>query len=388
MNRQEKIRLSLLFTTLLLLGTVLHLQYKSQVAYKHKSLAASTNFNVTNKAPLTINDLSHLRNVNYDSALKAYNASAPSTGNPQLNMDQLKSLVSSLLGGAAPSCLGSVGNIQVSHGLCTPPGPGKWTGQPDLPGTDLRPCPVTGVQGGSIVAVCLSGCCRAVSASGAQGALSGFTSQQLQSMGILAQMLPQFLQQLMGQDSGSSGGYYYDPNNYTNTQDSDVSIIDSGENTVSNLNYDNFDTYSSYMNEDGYDMYSSVSDGAGTELAYNNTQSPEDVIETMLIKEEKSQEEAKQPVRQAEVTRPYAEQAQNQAIEDEIENINRQDDNLIFYTFQNIGDDKAYDPRVEDLRDPTKSKVKQYSRKTIEIEEPAVEKAWWEKLLDWLLGLN
>ena len=87
----------------------------------------------------------------------------------------------------------AMGGVTVNHAVCKPPGPGICAGDPRSPGRDMCPCSVGGLQGGSVQAMCMSGCCTRVSETGASDAFD-------------PQMLLQMLQSLLQGGGGGGGG--------------------------------------------------------------------------------------------------------------------------------------------------------------------------------------
>ena len=377
----QKARTVIALTAFLLAGSSLFLAFKDKSVLARADLrgqlqAASKNFSAENDASgaaaLYARDL---------------DAISKSSGIPK---DTLSKFLDAVRSGSA-SCLSTVGSVTVSHSLCKPPGRGKWTKQPDKPGTDLRPCPVTGTQGGSVTAICLGGCCRALSASSPQSALGGMSGMG----GMLAQMLPQFLQQMM-QSGGGGGGSYdynYDSGNFDGGYDGVYGSTGSSSITTDFDDYTNFDP--------GVELDAGTSVSNTGTIAKGGTQSAEnkqdgadsDTLETLLLKNENQATTSSSTSEQAQNTlvRPASVPSTTDSGSNEIEEINRS--NIYNFEFQNIKKEKQDEKKVANLRDPDSSSVRGFVKKINKesdensaYEFESVQRSWWQRLLDWILG--
>jgi len=170
------------------------------------------------------------------------------------------------------------GGITVNHAVCIPAGPGICTDNPQEPGKDGCPCSVGGTQGGSVTAICMTGCCMRVSeTSSSDAAQAGGLSQ-------LGQMLSQALQQLMGGGGGGGGGgsQPYTPPDYGTQADDNLLSFDSS--LLGNLsdaifggdNNSNDNTNSQNQNNNG----TTNGDGSGTGGGTNEPGQEGDTVTT------------------------------------------------------------------------------------------------------------
>ncbi len=299
---------------------------------------------------------------------------------------EIASFAKKINGGMVGGCIGNIGSVTVSHSVCTPPGPGRCTGDSKKPGKDFCPCPVSGTQGGSVTAICYQGCCRAISATAPGGALSGMSPSQQSLLGILGQGLQQFLGQMM-QGGGGDGGYSYPDygygeNNYESVTDTDLPSVTQVSEEETSFDYlnPNIETEANIGTE-----VSVISEQSGTE-----TTQAQDLIETVLLEQKKEKiNQAQDPGTAKQETSIKIETEPVPQVT-EIDEINKSE--IYNYEFQNIENKKKDDPRLAELRDPDKSKVAslRYQNKDTELDylpDPEeIQKSWWQKLLDWILG--
>ncbi len=318
-------------------------------------------------------DALHVESIDLDKASKESG----------LSKDIIKQFAKQISAGMAGSCISSIGSVTVSHSMCTPAGAGRCMGVKG-DGKDFCPCPVSGTQGGSVTAICWKGCCRAVSASSPNQALSGLSQGQQSLLGVLGQSLSQFLGQMM-QSGGGGGGYNYP--NYDYGDNKYDSITDTTLDTSTNDN--NFD----YLNTDpGTSVVTDNEnlDLAPTQLVDEKDQTPEDLVETVLT--EKERQEVAQTDTNNGYAKPIRQVTQEQVSQNtEIDEINKSE--IYNYEFQNINRNKdSNDPRLAQLRDPDKSSVAKlrYKNRDADLDylpkPEELQKSWWQKLLDWILG--
>ncbi len=300
--------------------------------------------------------------------------------------DQVSNLISKAIssnasGGACPMDLGS---IKVQHSLCKPAGPGRCSGDPKKPGKDMCLCAATGVQGGSIQGICIQGCCRFVSATSAQDAVKNSGIMQggnSQMFGMLGQTLGTMLQQLMqGGGSGGDGGYYSGDYNYPLQEDIDYSDMD--------INIPNTD-FGEYVNPENTTTVTSqdvsVTDKESGTNADNSSQSPDDLIETLLVKHEKEAASTATEII-GQQTDDELIKTQEVPVETEIQEVNNS--GVYDLEFQDLEKKQNNNPKVAALRDPDKSKVRSYQQYEPEFEDQKKleQKSWWQSFIDWIFG--
>ncbi len=363
MNIDRKyIKASIALVAFVILSSALSLSFKDK-----SSLAGpSANSQLAN----TGNASTQRDEIDYQKASKA-------TGLP---VESIQKFVSQAKSGAA-GCLSNFGQVTVNHALCTPPGPGKWTGQPDKPGKNLRPCPVSGAEGGSITALCFNGCCRAISVSGLRSGLG--SSGGLGSLsGILGQTLGQMLGKLM-QGEGSDSGSYSDRSWVADGDSIEYPSITNDADLNSNFDYLASDPGTLFNTDSG----SVLDNNNALNTASKEQNIEEDLLETVLLKPEEKREEQEAGQAAAD-TRVAINLEERPVVETEIDEINKSQ--IYNYEFQNLEKAKNNDPRIAALRDPDKSSVSariyRDSNDIILPEYEKEEKSWWQRFLDWLLA--
>ena len=366
MNNKNIYKTLVIVTAFLLLGAGL------QLSFKQNSVLTQGEFNsqkasVGNVAtsPVSTQTKTDPRMIDLPKASKA-------TGLP---LSQLTSIVSNIAGGGSlGACLGSSGGV-TAKGQCNPPGPGVYTGSygpfGPLPGRDLAPCSVSGLKGGSVVAMCWQGCCRAFSVSKASGALnlSNLSPMQMIELGLKGyNLLSQF-----GFIGNKGGGYNTGNNNdtYVGVTGTDTNTYLTGTSTVSGTPYD-FNTYS----YDNLDSSNTVSSNISTDTPKFEVQQ---VINDSI--NQPSIFDNIQQVQIVDVKPPKVTSDSDFAIAD---TPSKQD--AKYYEFQQLENKKNQDPRLNDLRNPDSSSVRQsLSQKPDLIYEKNVtndKRSFWQIIVD------
>ncbi len=381
---KDELKIIFITTAFLLLASSLTLSFKNNGKLGHGRDLTNMNFaasgyTVTNTTPLMIeaNNYKFPYQINWDKMPQKGDGQQSYPSDMLKKMEPLLAKAMATKGGMCGSSSGSIG---VSHGLCQPPGPGKWSGHPDKPGTDLRPCPVSGTQGGSIVAVCLSGCCVKVSATagGATAANeSGIGSGMLQGLGAAMNIFGQFMQ--MGGGGGGSAGTYP----YTNRSEFD--------NTEINIQSDEAFASEGIVTENSDNTEVREDEYINPDVSYQDeTQSQNigaDSVLTDIIKERENKNDTSDNIRKPIVNQVFSGQSvkneENMQFQEDIDNVYTRE-----YYFQNKEKEALDDPRLAYLRDPSKSKVFQH-KESKEEKYPIVqeERGFFSRIIDSILSI-
>ena len=316
-----------------------------------------------------------------------------------LSPQQINDFLNKVNSGAitSGSCVANVGAVSVGHASCKPAGPGRCTGDPKHPGKNLCPCAVSGTQGGSVQAICWQGCCRAISATDAKGAIenSGLTQDQLQGLGMLTRSLGGLLKQFMGgSGSGSGGGYdwssqrdIYNPS-LNKSYGTDM-VIDTPPSFADYHISDN--SYTSVTKGSSNSETEVLQQASSTQTDNTDTQTSEsdNLLETVLLKDKErntSEQEESDTQTHENNTLVVAPVDNGLAQNNEIQEVNQED--TYNFEFQDIRHNKQDESKVAFLRDPSKSKVYEYKpfspqeEKRKELES----KSWWQRFIDWMFG--
>lgn len=366
MSKKEKIvSVGLVLTAFLLLGTSLHL------TYKQSALPASAKLSANGKSFTLEESRQYLKSFDYNKASKQ-KGGAP--------LDVLKKAMSQFMKTGIPNCFQGVGNIKVPHSMCIPAGPPP-------KGKDGIMCPVFNVEGGSVTAICMAGCCRQVSATGSaeatQGLPPGFG-------GLLGQTLGQLLGKLMsggGSGAGSSGSYV--PTIQRDTTPSILNTttdIDDQSIAVNNLSGEDYlPNYASNESDYIYSEQESDLNAENRETVISN-----DSISTDILSIDEENYENNQGKTQ---NSPGGKTVKSLSVQKRNENYVLQDidDAKIdggssrYLAFQDIRKEYPDNPELEKLRDPDEAFVRKYANKRAEefVVKNEQSQTWWE----WLLSL-
>jgi len=369
MNNTKNIKTAIALTAFLLLGTGISLAFKntgvvSSLALDNQYAAVNAPSGPADNTDSGVDTENYLQTADLKKISKSSN----------LSVQEVASLVSRVVGTGNPGgCLSSGPGITV-QGInnCKPPGPGAYTGNPFSPGMDFAPCTVSGVQGGTVKAVCFAGCCRAVSATGVKSALnlSGLSPAQMLQLGLKASQL---FQGLFGGFGGGGGGGYYNPYTSTGT-------------TTDNTYYTGTDTFVNTGTDGVYDFNSYTYDGlTESKTVTNLTTRPNAQPQTDKTSEFKLNEKLIKPDTQVIPPAPVSADLPNiDAGSIETVNHNTSDNKTI--EFQILEQEKRNDPRIDKLRNPDNSLVRQSLGKntTDYVINTPQRKSLWELIVEFI----
>ncbi len=368
MNINKMYKTTIALTAFLILGAGLSMAFKdkgviSSIAVNYQYASANT-IKEGEKTTEETDPRKYLKNADLGKISQA----------TQLPIEQVASIVSKITSSQnLGKCLESSGGV-VAKGLndCKPPGPGRFTGNPFSPGMDFAPCTVTGVKGGSVQAMCLAGCCRAVSVTGVGNALdlSNLSPEQLLQLGMKG---AQLLQGLFG---GGYGGYGTGQDGIT---------VDTVDDTYYGYDYSYDGTDTEGYSFDTYSYDSIDTSNTNTEIktvtpGFVNTDKPSKPVSELLDKlnllTPKDESSIKPPFDTNNVEDIFANNSQTTSE-------NKQDRTLEFQILEKQG---INDPRLNALRNPDDSLVRKslFNKKTDYIIDVKPQKSLWDMIVDFI----
>ena len=333
MNNKSLYKTLIIVTAFILLGAGLQLSFKKNsvltqaLATRQNAAAASSTSTTTDPNKIDLSKASQ------------------ATGLP---LEQLKSIVSQLTNNSSPlnadGCVSSINGVKVypKFGSCKPPGPGRFTGNIFGTGQDMQPCVSEGIKGGGIVAMCWQGCCRAFSVTNSKKAfdLANLSPEQMIELGLKGLgLLSQFGQ------SGYSGVSGYNNDVYLGVDGTDTGFGDYFTDTDTTGTVYDFDTYS-YNDTNPSDTFTQP---VFKTIALTDKQNVnKDKVKVDLIKN--SPDILDKP---AVVTVPDLSAESDFAVADIAQ------DDTRYLEFQELSNSTVKDPRLDDLRNPESSSVRQ-----------------------------
>ncbi len=368
MNMNKMYKTTITLTAFLILGAGLSMAFKdkgviSSVAIDYQYASANT-IKEGEKTANETDPRKYLKNADLGKISQA----------TQLPIGQVASIVSKITSSQnLGECLESSGGV-TAKGLndCKPPGPGRFTGNPFSPGMDFAPCTVTGVQGGSVQAMCLAGCCRAVSVTGVGKALnlSNLSPEQLLQLGMKG---AQLLQGLFG---GGYGGY---------SAGQDGITVDTGNDTYYGYDYSYNGTDTGGYSFDTYSYNSIDTSNTNTEIKtvtpnFVHTNKPSKPVSELLnnlnLLTHKNEPSVKPTFDTGNMKDTFTNNTQTNSG-------NNRDRTLEFQILEKQG---INDPRLNALRNPDDSLVRKslFNKKTDYTIDVKPQKSLWDMIVDFI----